>query len=424
MTVTITPQALSGTVAAIPSKSVVHRLLIGAALGDREVFLPCLVQSRDMTATAGALASLGAGMVATADGFSVTPLGQWQSGAVLDCDESGSTYRFLVPTACTSGQSVTFRLAGRLPDRPMDPLWAVLESHGIRVRGKGTPEVSLSGRLTAGRYELAGDVSSQFVSGLLFALPLLSGDSEVVLTSPAQSAGYMEMTRRVLEAFSVQTLPTRAGFHVPGGQRYHTPPTLSTEGDWSGAAFWLCAAAARGQGITVTGLARDSVQGDRAVCELLSRFGAEVTQTAETVTVRPGRLRAIRIDAADIPDLVPALAVAAAAAEGCTVIDHADRLCHKESDRAHTVCRTLCALGGLAESDGHTMTITGTGSLTGGQADSFGDHRIAMMAAAASVLCREAVTVTGAEAVDKSYPGFFADFVGLHGQLREGGQPS
>ncbi|HOP11634.1 MAG TPA: 3-phosphoshikimate 1-carboxyvinyltransferase [Oscillospiraceae bacterium] len=418
MNVTITPAPLNGTIAAIPSKSHLHRLLICAALGDTELCLPCPKLSQDIEATVRCLNALGAKVKYQSNELSVIPIASSDQNVTLDCGESGSLYRFLVPVIGALNKNATFKLSGKLPERPMDALWNTLEAHGAVITGKGTATPIVSGILTSGRYEIPGDISSQFISGLLFALPLLSGDSEIVISGQTQSVGYIQMTLDALTAFSIKAIPTPTGFSIPGNQTYHAINTPIPEGDWSNSAFWLCAAACSGE-ITVTGLNPNSGQGDKAICDILRQFGASVSQIDNAVTVRKGNLHGITIDAADIPDLVPALAVVAAAADGTTTIQNISRLRLKESDRVATVCGLINALGGNASSNENTITIIGNGTLTGGTYDAFQDHRIVMAAAIASTICKNPVTVTNAQAVDKSYPEFFSDFSRLNGICRE-----
>ena len=421
MNVTITPSPLHGTVAAIPSKSHLHRLLICAALGNTELRLPCPMLSQDIEATTRCLNALGATVNYHNNELSIIPIKCSTQTVTLDCGESGSLYRFLVPIVGALNKTATFQLSAKLPQRPMDDLWNALETHGAVITGKGTATPIVSGALTPGRYEIPGDVSSQFISGLLFALPLLDGDSEINVTGQTQSVGYVQMTLDALTAFSIKVTPTPTGYHVPGNQTYHAKNTPVPEGDWSNSAFWLCAAACSGE-ITVTGLNPKSGQGDKAVCDILRQFGATVTQKENTVTVRKGELKGIKIDATDIPDLVPALAVVAAAAIGTTVIQNISRLRLKESDRVATVCGLINALGGTAATGGvdeNTMTITGNGTLTGGTYDAFQDHRIVMAAAIASTICKNPVTITNAQNVNKTYPEYFNDFVKLNGLCRE-----
>lgn len=418
MTVTITPKILGGKLPAIASKSQAHRLLICAALSDGQTEIICPTFSEDILATARCLNALGAEIVRKENGFTVTPITVKDNTLrTLDCGESGSTYRFLVPLVCAMGLGARFKLSGRLPSRPMDDLFELLKARGATIGCKENNYTEVYGPISPGTYEIPGNVSSQYISGLLFALPCLGQESEIIITGGVSSAGYIRMTLDALRAFSVEATSESDRLRVPGGGKYKTPGRLAVEGDWSNAAFWLCAAAAGGEGITVTGLNQNSSQGDRAVCDILRRFGAEVEWNADSVTVKASGLRAVSVDVGDIPDLVPALAVATAAAEGESVFFNARRLRFKESDRLKSVCDTLRNLGGDAEYTQDTLKIRGK-PLKGGTVDSHGDHRIAMLAAAASVLCKESVTITRAEAVEKSYPDFFEDFALLGGSVR------
>jgi 3-phosphoshikimate 1-carboxyvinyltransferase len=422
MNTVITPAELRGTVEAIPSKSCVHRLLICAALADKPSELKCRVLSEDILATVRCLEALGAGTAVSDGRIRIVPPLRRGGRAVLDPGESGSTYRFFTPLAAALGCEAEFRLHGKLPQRPMEPLWHEMERHGVQISGRETARPCLSGQLTAGEYRLSGGVSSQFFTGLLFALPLLDGTSRIVTEGRLESAGYVDMTLEALSQFSLKIIREGTDFVVPGGQRYSAPARIEAEGDWSNAAFWLCAAAARGK-ITVTGLKFPSSQGDSAVLSMLRRFGAEVTVSGGSVTAAApaAGLHGTEIDAGETPDLVPALAVAAAAARGVTRFTRVGRLRLKESDRIASVCGTLNALGGYASAGTDTITVEGSGSLSGGIADACGDHRIAMLAAAASVLCSGPVEIRGAEAVNKSYPTFFSDFSALGGRVREEG---
>jgi len=417
MTVTLAGGSLSGAVAAIPSKSDVHRLLICAALADGPTQIRCAGTSGDIAATVRCLRALGAEIRQTADGFTVAPIRTPAEAPLLDCGESGSTLRFLLPVACALGANAAFTGAGRLPERPLSPLYEELQRHGCTLSPQGRFPLTAAGRLLPGAFTLDAGVSSQFVSGLLFALPLLPGESTLALTGRVESGPYIDLTVAALTRFGAALHKTETGWRIPGGRRLHTPGTVAAEGDWSNAAFWLCAGALGG-GVTVTGLAADSLQGDRRITELLTRFGADVSVTEDRVTVRPAPLRGVRLDAADIPDLVPVLAAVAAAAEGETVITGAARLRLKESDRLRTTAGTLRALGADVRETADGLRIRGTPALAGGVTVSgCGDHRIVMTAAVAAIRCRRPATVTGAEAVDKSYPGFFRDYAALGGAV-------
>lgn len=411
----ILPGALKGLVERIPSsKSQTHRMMIAAYLSGAETVLEGITFSRDAEATMRCLLALGAKVARQGDRLTLLPGPRTEDEALLDCGESGSTLRFMLPVAAALGVKAAFDGRGKLPGRPLSPLYEEMAAHGVRLTPQGTFPLRISGRLQPGRYAMAGNVSSQFFSGLLLALPLAAGESSIRVEGPLESAPYVNMTLDTLSLFGVQVQREPDGFRVPGGQRYRSPGTLRVEGDWSGAAFWLAAGALSEAGVACGGLNPRSAQGDRAMAELLERFGAEVTRDGEKIRVRSGHLRGIDIDAVNIPDLVPVLAVTAAYAEGETRIRHIRRLRLKESDRVETVLGLLRAMGGRAEAGEDEMVIYG-GGLRGGTADACGDHRIAMAAAVAATRAEEPVRILGAEAVRKSYPGFFEVFTRLGG---------
>jgi len=409
MNITLTKKEIDGTLAAIPSKSMAHRLLICAALSDAPTEIECHGTSADIEATINCLRALGTQINQQEKFIYVTPSPINQDNVVCDCGESGSTLRFILPILGALGKQSLLTLHGRLPERPMTPLTDVLSRHGCQVSSQGTNPLSIIGKLTAGRYQMPGHVSSQYISGLLFALPMLAGDSEIELTSPLQSAPYVAITLCALAQFGIHPAYDDQMIKIPGEQKYHSPGKVYVEGDWSNAAFMLCAGALGGQ-ITMNGLSSQSLQGDLKIIELLSRFGAKIEITKNHITVRKAPLHAIEIDAADIPDLVPILAVTAAGAQGTTVIRHIERLRLKESDRVSAVQALLTRLGAVVHIKDDAMEIVGTGVLQGGTVDSYGDHRMAMSAAVASLLCESPVTITGAQAINKSYPTFFEDF--------------
>ena len=421
MNVTIAPSALQGTVRAIPSKSQAHRLLLCAALADGPTELICSGTSEDIEATVRCLTGLGAGIRRENGRFWVTPLDRAHpvSQAPLACGESGSTLRFLLPVVCALGTGGAFLPQGRLPQRPLSPLYEELTAHGCTLSKPGSVPFSCGGQLQSGRYTLAADVSSQYVSGLLFALPLLAGDSELTLTGQVESRPYIDMTLHALKAFGIAVRETGSGFSIPGGQRYRSPGTVNVEGDWSNAAFWLCAGAIGEHPVTVTNLTTASLQGDRACLALLERFGARVKRSDDSVTVSGGDLRGLELDAKDVPDLVPVFALVAAAAEGVTVIRNAGRLRLKESDRLKAVAETFTALGAAVSEQPDGLVIRGAHPLSGGVVSSWGDHRIAMTAAIAAQCAGGPVTITGAEAVNKSYPDFYTHFRRLGGSVTE-----
>ena len=419
MTIRIDRPVQGGTIRAIASKSEAHRLMVCAALASapagRETLIACPDSSEDIDATARCLNALGAVVRYEHDGFFVTPIKEKnvsspQSPAVLDCGESGSTLRFLLPVSGALGLAVSINMGGRLSLRPLSPLRDEMASHGCTLSGPGHSPLTCEGRLVHGNYTLPGNISSQFVSGLLFALPLLKGDSVIRVTGVLESRPYVDMTLDALRMFGIEVSEEQDQvFRIPGGQTACSPGNAKAAGDWSGAAFWLAAGAIGKGSVTCSGLDPDSRQGDRAIAGLLKRLGAHVSCVRDAVTVSPGVLRGIDIDAGDTPDLVPVLAVVACVAEGKTIIRNAGRLRMKESDRLRTLAVSLSGLGAdIAETD-DGLVIRGKKTLSGGETQSHGDHRIAMAAAILSAACTGPVAIRDAEAVRKSYPGFFED---------------
>ena len=417
MTRTVAPGALSGSVRIPASKSQAHRLLICAALGKAPVHLLLDGFSDDILATMHCLTALGADIRQVSDGLLVAPIARVPDGLCeLPCRESGSTLRFLLPVCGLLGADAVFLREGRLAERPLAPLDEQLTRHGMTLRAEGA-RLSCRGRLTGGDFALPGNISSQYITGLLLALPFLQESSTLRLTTQLQSADYVRMTEQALEAAGVRLTRRPDGWDVPGGQTARLPAALAVEGDWSSAAFFLCAGALSDAGVTVSGLRRDSAQPDSAVLAILRDFGASVRWTAaDAVTVRRQPLRAVTIDAGPIPDLIPILSIVAAAADGETHVINAARLRLKESDRLSSVAQLLTALGGRVRELPDGLIVTGGVPLTGGSADACGDHRIAMSAAIAAALCTAPVTVRGSETTSKSYPRFWDDLAKLKGE--------
>ena len=395
MDITITPSRLSGTVKAIASKSQAHRLLICAAFADGPTELLCSQTNRDMDATADCLNSLGAKILRSDWGYQITPLGQVPQTAQLHCHDSGSTLRFLLPVAGALGVDTTFFLEGRLPQRPLSPLWEEMERMGCQLSRPTLETIRCQGRLRAGDYVIDGGVSSQFITGLLLAATRMSGVSQLHLTGTVESRPYITMTREAMAMFGCDSQEYR----IIGGAFLHSPGRVQVEGDWSNAAFFL-AARALGNDVSVENLNFASAQGDRAVQQLL-----------------PALKEHTIIDASDVPDLVPILAVVAACNQGAKFTG-IRRLRLKESNRVASVITMLTALGGKAEATEDTLTIYGTG-LTGGIVDSCNDHRIAMSAAIAATVCKQPVTILGAQCVEKSYPQFFEEYRRLGGNYEQ-----
>ena len=424
MDVVLNPSPLHGALPAIPSKSDVHRLLICAALADAPTLLElgsAMEPSVDMKATADCLKALGASIVYEHGHYLIQPCSVAPGRASLDCGESGSTLRFLLPVAAARCPESTFDGHGRLPGRPVRELLDAMTPNGVVASDDHLP-LTLTGSLHSGTFRLPGNVSSQYITGLLLALPLLDGDSTIELTTPLQSAAYVDITLHALSRFGIRVESTETGWHVPGRQQYHTPGTLQAEGDWSNAAFFLAAGALTDhpEGVTVSGLWNQSPQGDKAIVEQITALGAPADWDAEdAVHIRPAPLQSSSIDLQEIPDLCPILAVLAAYAEGDTVFHGGARLRLKESDRIASVCAMLQALGASVDEQPDGMIIHGTGGqkLPGGTVDSCNDHRIVMASAIASLKTEGPVTILGAEAVNKSYPSFFDDVQRLGGNV-------
>ncbi len=414
MKVTITPSIPSGKIKAIASKSSAHRQLICAAFSDRSTEILCEETNADIDATVRCLVSLGAKITRKGASFIVLPIRTPNQNALCDCGESGSTLRFLIPVVSALGCGATFKMSGRLPQRPLSPLREELEAHGITFIKDGSL-LTVSGKISAGEYTVRGDVSSQFITGLLLALSITEGESRLTVEGKIESLPYINMTLDALYDFSAEPERDEDGvFLIHGKKKLSSPEKLSTEGDWSNAAFALAAGAISGGAkVSLFNLDPESAQGDKAMIELLVRFGADVRRKGDCFSVRSGELYGIDIDASNIPDLVPILSVVAAAANGETRIYGAERLRIKESDRLATTSEMLSALGADVTEAQNGLIIRGGKQLSGGTVFSHNDHRIAMSASIAALICASPVTIEGAEAVAKSYPAFFDDLASL-----------
>lgn len=383
MDLTIMPRTLRGEITIIPSKSQAHRLLICAAFADRPTQITCSETNQDIEATVGCLRALGADIQRTDSGYTVFPAQNIPQSTVLNCNESGSTLRFMLPIVGALGVDATFLLAGRLATRPLSPLWEEMERMGCTLTRPTENTVCCQGILQNGEYTIDGSVSSQFISGLMFAHMLMK-DCTLTITGKLESKPYVDLTKAALSLFS--------GRHSPG--------YVAVEGDWSNGAFWL-AANALGSELSIHGLSVDSLQGDRAVVDILLQLEAGNPTVSMT----------------DVPDLVPILSVVAAAKHGAVFRD-IQRLRLKESDRVASIISMIEALGGQATATEDTLMIFPC-KFKGGTVDSCNDHRIAMAAAIAATVCAAPVTIVGAEAVNKSYPSFWAEYRRLGGNYEQ-----
>ena len=413
---TILPGMRFGDVRIPSSKSIVHRLLICAALGQEKMTIRYDGLSRDIRATADCLNALGADIRAGEKELRITPIAKQKQTekAFLPAGESGSTLRFLIPLAGALGRQADFHMEGRLSERPLAPFDQLLREHGMSLRREGQI-LHCEGQLDGGMFRLPGNISSQYFSGLLMALPILSGESRLQTEGEMESAAYVRLTEEVLHMADVRFVrENKSTWTISGCQTPYLPQTVRAEGDWSNAAFFLCAAALSETGIRVSGLNPSSVQGDRQILQILREFGAEIMTDQDCISVRQGTRCPLSIDAMAIPDLVPVLAILSCGAEGTSRITGASRLRWKESDRLKATTALIHSLGGEAEELPDGIIVHGNGRLSGGKIDAFNDHRIAMSAAVAAVLCSEPVIVPKAECVEKSYPAFWGDFEKLH----------
>lgn len=410
----IYPGSLAGEIPAVSSKSHAHRLLISSALSRNKSTVEINNVSDDISATIRCLEAMGAEIERIGNLFHISPI-KGKKNPVLNCGESGSTLRFLLPVACALGLEPTFTGEGRLPERPLSPLYEELTAHGCRLSGKTLP-LKAAGRLTGGEFSIAGNISSQFLSGLLFALPITEEGGEIRILPPVESASYIDLTANTLKSYGIEIKKAENTFAVKGNQTYSAPEYSKAEGDWSNAAFWTAAGAMAGD-IRCDGIDRDSPQGDRKIAEILKAFGCVIFQEQDSVRTEKSDLKAISINAADIPDLVPILAVTASAAEGTTEIYNAQRLRIKESDRLHAIADCISKIGGDIKETNSGLIIKGKKTLDGGTVNGYNDHRIVMSMAIASLICKNPVIINGAEAVNKSYPDFFADFKKLGGKF-------
>ena len=407
MDIRISPKKLHGKVIVPPSKSQAHRMIIAAALADGESKIDNLSMSKDITATIDCMRALGAEISVEGSSAVIRGIKNVPEKAVLDCCESGSTLRFLIPVACALGVNATFLGQGNLPNRPITPYLEELPKHGITFDYNGTMPFSVSGKLTGGKFYVDGGISSQFITGLLFGLSVLDDDSEVILTSHLESKPYVDITAGTLSDFGCEVTETETGYLIAGSKALK-PYSGSVEGDYSQAAFFL-AANLLGSDVEICGLNVNSFQGDKKIVEIFSQM----------VYNRRNGLNTFQLDCSDIPDLVPALSIAAAFADGESRIYNAARLRIKESDRIASCVSLVRALGGYAEETEDGLIIKGKAFLEGGTVDTFNDHRIAMAAAVASTDCKGDVLVKDAECVTKSYPDFWKVFASLGGETEK-----
>lgn len=423
MNITIRPAPLAGTVRVPSSKSMTHREIIAAALAKGETEVTGVTWSEDIEATVRILSLFGAAIEKKEgkEGITLSIRGGLAKQEVLlhaDAGESGSTLRFLIPLGLSSGNHVVYTGRGRLSERPLTPYYDMFDRKQISYHTQGGLPLEVQGTLPGGAYELPGDVSSQFFTGLLFALPLADEDSTLRSTTPLESKSYVDMTLDTLSRHGITIHEKEEGlYEIPGRQHYKTG-TFAVEGDYTQAAFWLTAALSGGT-IALTGLSDTSLQGDRAIVTLLKDMGGSIEKKDGRLLAEKSSLHGITMDAENVPDLVPAFAALAAVSEGVTEIIHAGRVRLKECDRLHAMAVELNKLGAEVEEKPEGLVIRGKPFLSGGTVSSWNDHRIAMALASITPKLTGPLTIEGAESVKKSYPRFWEDFRKVGGKVVE-----
>ncbi|MCT8978403.1 3-phosphoshikimate 1-carboxyvinyltransferase [Clostridium sp. CX1] len=417
----INPSKLKGSIAVPASKSLCHRAVICASLSEGVSNIENLFFSQDVNATCQAMSNLGVEVVYKGESkIKIRGTSKLEAkGNSIDCFESGSTLRFLIPIAATLGEEVTFNGKGKLVERPLGDYYRIFEEQQIQYENiNGKLPLTINGRLKAGEYRIKGDVSSQFISGLLFALPLLEGDSRITVTTELQSKAYVDLTIDVLKAFSIEVKNVDyREFTIKGNQKY-IASDYKVEGDFSQAAFWLVANVL-GSEVVCNGMNMNSLQGDKVIIETIKSMGGEIVVEGEKVKALPSKTKGTVIDASECPDLVPVLTVLGALSEGTTEIVNAERLRFKESDRLAAITSELNKIGADIEEKEDGLIIRGKETLIGGKVNSWNDHRIAMALAVASTRCKEPLIIEDADSVKKSYPNFWEHFKELGGSVDE-----
>lgn len=391
-----------------------HRAILAAMLANQPCVVDNVCLSADIKATLASAKALGKEYT-YCDGKVFFGAKKQVDNVVINANESGSTLRFLMPICGALGVTTTFVGQGKLPQRPYNILADAMTKNGVEFDKKEGLPLTINGKLQSGIYNIAGDVSSQYITGLLYALPLVDGDSEIVLTSPLQSKGYVDMTLCVLNDFGIEIGQTANGYKIKGNQQYKAKDFV-VEGDWSNGAFWLVAGALN-NGITVTGLDTNSLQGDKEILSVLKKMGAKTVEKQNEIIVEKSTLTGVEVDVSQIPDLAPILSVALACAKGKGKITNASRLKIKESDRLQAINDNLNAVGIKTLLGNDWVEIVGSQNITGGIANGFNDHRVVMSMAVLSTQTQNGITTSDAHAINKSYPDFLDIFTAHGGKV-------
>lgn len=412
---------LGGVVAAPPSKSLSHRVMIAAALSEGDSTIDGMKESVDIRATKTCLETLGAKIELVDQRMTVKGSGRPEvlNDTTMFCEESGSTLRFMIPIAALSGQFVSFEGKGKLKTRPIDPYFDVFEKSDITYEYDNALPLKIKGKLKSGDYELPGHISSQFVTGLLMSLPLLEGNSKLTMTSKLESRDYVDLTIDVMRAFGVEVVNNDyESFEVKGNQKYESRE-VTVEGDYSQMAFWAVAGTIGTHPITIENASPNSSQGDARIFDIIVDMGGRVEYGDNKITVYPTKTSNIEINVSEIPDLVPILAVLGSMSEGQMRIVGGERVRLKESDRLKAIATELNKVGGNVSETPDGLIVNGVAALSGGSVEGWNDHRIVMAMAIAAINCTGPLSIEGWKAINKSYPEFFKDYQDLGGVVNE-----
>ncbi len=417
----IQPKKLKGTITLPPSKSLAHRAIIAASLARGRSVIKNIEYSKDIKATIQAMKALGTMIFEYDDYLEIDGTTTFmKSNCEINCYESGSTLRFLIPLSLVYENNLHFIGEGRLGKRPIDTYYNIFDKQGIGyLYREDVLDLYVRGQLYPDVFEIPGDVSSQFISGLLFALPLMNGDSVIKVTSPLESKAYIDLTLDILDKFGIRVMNNQYKEFIVFGNQSYRPTNYEVESDFSQAAFYLCAGALGNQ-VSVKGMNLDSKQGDKAMIDILKFMGCVLNETQEGISVYSGLLSsAIKVDGSQYPDIIPVIALCCALSHGVSEIVNISRLRIKESDRLSATVEMINLLGGIVIEQKDAMIIQGVSSLHGGSVSAYNDHRMAMLAAIASTVCENAVVIDNKDCVEKSYPSFWDDFKSLGGEVDE-----
>lgn len=418
--ITITPRKLKGEVKIPPSKSMAHRAVICAALSKGKSIITNIEYSEDIIATVEAMKALGSDINMFDDYLEIDGSNVFSKNTgEINCNESGSTLRFMVPLALVKESDMRFLGKGNLGKRPLTTYYEIFDKQHITYTYKdGELDLRVKGSIKGEEFKVRGDISSQFISGLLFSLPLLKEDSKIIITTTLESKGYIDLTLSMLDYYGIKVVNNEYKEFVIKGNQEYRPKNYNVEGDFSQSAFFLVADAL-GSDILIKDLNKDSLQGDKEILEIIERMGGEILDRDKGVKVVSKNLKETTIDASQCPDIIPVLTVLASLTKGVTKVINAERLRIKECDRLKAISTELNKLGARVTELENSLLIEGVESFKGGTVSSWDDHRIAMSLAIAATCCTEEVVLESPGCVKKSYPGFWRDYRNLGGEINE-----